>query len=133
MLQRVVAVDLGIDLARVRVTRGGTDVVPFDPGVGGSRTTHIVGGAALDAARQLRGELEAACRCELAGRPEGAMHLRDGGVRRPDGTARIAGTRRRRRWSQRAAANPDRYRNVQRRPPARSTRSTSTSTATRRR
>jgi CO/xanthine dehydrogenase Mo-binding subunit len=34
--------------------------VPFDPGVGASRTTHIVGGAALDATRQLRTDMESA-------------------------------------------------------------------------
>jgi CO/xanthine dehydrogenase Mo-binding subunit len=60
VLNRVVAVDLGIDAARVRVGRGGTDVIPFDPGVGASRTTHILGGAVLDATRGLRADLEAA-------------------------------------------------------------------------
>jgi CO/xanthine dehydrogenase Mo-binding subunit len=59
VLTRVVAVDLGIDLSRVRIERGGTDSVPFDPGVGASRTTHIAGGAVLDATRQLRADLEA--------------------------------------------------------------------------
>jgi xanthine dehydrogenase molybdenum-binding subunit len=59
VLTRVVAVDLGIDLTRVRVQRGGTDEVPFDPGVGASRTTHVVGGAVLDATRQLRADLDA--------------------------------------------------------------------------
>ncbi len=60
VLTRVVAVDLGIDLSRVRIERGDTDSVPFDPGVGASRTTHVVGGAVLDATRQLRADLEAA-------------------------------------------------------------------------
>jgi CO/xanthine dehydrogenase Mo-binding subunit len=60
VLTRVVAVDLGIDLARVRIERGDTGSVPFDPGVGASRTTHVVGGAVLDATRQLRADLEAA-------------------------------------------------------------------------
>jgi CO/xanthine dehydrogenase Mo-binding subunit len=59
VLTRVVAVDLGIDLARVRVERDGTDSALFDPGVGASRTTHIAGGAVLDATRQLRADLEA--------------------------------------------------------------------------
>jgi CO/xanthine dehydrogenase Mo-binding subunit len=59
VLTRVVAVDLGIDLSRVRIERGDTDSVPFDPGVGASRTTHVVGGAVLDATRQLRADLEA--------------------------------------------------------------------------
>jgi CO/xanthine dehydrogenase Mo-binding subunit len=59
VLTRVVAVDLGIDLSRVRIERGDTDSVPFDPGVGASRTTHVVGGAVLDATQQLRADLEA--------------------------------------------------------------------------
>jgi CO/xanthine dehydrogenase Mo-binding subunit len=54
VVQRVVAGELGIEPERVRVTRGATDVAPFDPGIGGSRTTHIVGQASLDAARKLR-------------------------------------------------------------------------------
>jgi CO/xanthine dehydrogenase Mo-binding subunit len=60
VLNRVVAVDLGLELSRVRVARGGTDAVPYDPGVGASRTTHIVGGAALDATRKLRADMESA-------------------------------------------------------------------------
>jgi CO/xanthine dehydrogenase Mo-binding subunit len=60
VLNRIVAVDLGLELSRVRVARGSTDAVPFDPGVGASRTTHIVGGAALDATRQLRADMESA-------------------------------------------------------------------------
>lgn len=59
VLSRVVTVDLGIDAARVHVSRGATDAVPFDPGVGASRTTNIVGNAALEATRQLRADLEA--------------------------------------------------------------------------
>jgi xanthine dehydrogenase molybdenum-binding subunit len=59
VLQRVVATELDIDLALVRPARGGTDAVPFDPGVGASRTTHVVGQAARDAARQLRADIDA--------------------------------------------------------------------------
>jgi CO/xanthine dehydrogenase Mo-binding subunit len=58
MTQRVVAQVLEIDPSRVRVRRGNTAEVPFDPGVGGSRSTHLVGDAAVDAARQLRRQLE---------------------------------------------------------------------------
>jgi CO/xanthine dehydrogenase Mo-binding subunit len=57
IVQRVVAGELGIDPERIRVTRGATNAAPFDPGIGGSRTTHIVGQAALDAARKLKVEL----------------------------------------------------------------------------
>jgi CO/xanthine dehydrogenase Mo-binding subunit len=87
VLNRVVAVDLGIGLDRVRVGRGGTDVVPFDPGVGASRTTHISGGAALDATKQLRADMEAAASA-LAKRPNG-MTLREGAFVSADGSARL--------------------------------------------
>jgi CO/xanthine dehydrogenase Mo-binding subunit len=60
IVQRVVAGELGLDPARIGVTRGATNVIPFDPGIGGSRSTHIVGQASLDAARKLRAALEAA-------------------------------------------------------------------------
>jgi CO/xanthine dehydrogenase Mo-binding subunit len=59
VLARIVAADLGIPEAMVRVARGSTNVVPFDPGPGASRTTHIAGGAALDATRQLRADIDA--------------------------------------------------------------------------
>jgi CO/xanthine dehydrogenase Mo-binding subunit len=58
MTARVVAQVLEIDPARVRVRRDNTANVPVDPGVGGSRTTHILGEAAFDAATQLRRALE---------------------------------------------------------------------------
>ena len=53
MIQRVVAAELGIALDRVLVRRGSTGEALMDPGVGGSRVTPIVGGAALDGARAL--------------------------------------------------------------------------------
>ena len=87
VLSRIVAVDLGLDLARVRAARGGTEDVPFDPGVGASRTTHIVGGAALDATRQLRTEMEARA-CDLAGKPN-AMTLSGGAFVAADGSVRL--------------------------------------------
>ncbi|HET8567656.1 MAG TPA: molybdopterin cofactor-binding domain-containing protein, partial [Candidatus Limnocylindria bacterium] len=59
MLARVVAEELGVDPARVRVRRGTTAEAPEDPGVGGSRVTAVAGGAALDAARKLRERLAA--------------------------------------------------------------------------
>jgi CO/xanthine dehydrogenase Mo-binding subunit len=96
VLNRIVAVDLGVDLARVRVARGGTDAVPFDPGVGASRTTHIVGGAALDATSQLRADLEAVA-CELARSPAGSMRMCSGSFVSADGKVHIA-------WDAAAAA-----------------------------
>jgi CO/xanthine dehydrogenase Mo-binding subunit len=59
VVQRVAAAALDVGVERVRARRGNTSEVPLDPGVGGSRSTHIVGDAALDAALQLRRRLEA--------------------------------------------------------------------------
>ncbi len=58
MMQRVVAAELLVAPERVRVRRGTTEEVPVDPGVGGSRVTPVVGGAALIGARALRAKLE---------------------------------------------------------------------------
>src|SRR5206468_10807652 len=53
MLQRTVAAELGLPVERVRPRRRTTAEAPPDPGVGGSRVTATVGGAALLAARML--------------------------------------------------------------------------------
>ena len=57
MIQRVVARELGIDAARVRVRQGDTGHANVDPGVGGSRVTPVAGNAALDGARKLKARL----------------------------------------------------------------------------
>ena len=57
LFQRIVAAELGIPLDRVAVSRGTTDAVLSDPGVGGSRVTPVQGNAALDAARRLKAKL----------------------------------------------------------------------------
>jgi CO/xanthine dehydrogenase Mo-binding subunit len=57
LFQRIVAAELGIPLDRVAVSRGPTDAVLSDPGVGGSRVTPVQGSAALDAARKLKAKL----------------------------------------------------------------------------
>ncbi|HXP91836.1 MAG TPA: xanthine dehydrogenase family protein molybdopterin-binding subunit [Candidatus Binatia bacterium] len=59
MTARVAAQVLEVDPARVRVRRDSTANFPFDFGVGGSRTTHILGEASFDAATQLRAQLDA--------------------------------------------------------------------------
>jgi len=89
VLNRVVSVDLGLDFARVRASRGGTDAVPWDPGVGASRVTNILGGAVLDATRQLRDDLEAVA-SDLALRPRGAMKMHGGAFVSADGAVHIS-------------------------------------------
>ena len=59
MMQRVVATELGIPLDRVAVRRGTTADTPTEAGIGGSRVTPVVGGAALAGARALRERLDA--------------------------------------------------------------------------
>jgi CO/xanthine dehydrogenase Mo-binding subunit len=58
-VQRVVSAKLGIPGERVRLFHKGTDVAGEDPGAGGSRATHIVGNATLDAVEQLSVALRA--------------------------------------------------------------------------
>ena len=89
IVQRVIAGELGLEPARVGVTRGATNAVPFDPGIGGSRSTHIVGGASLDAAHKLRAALEGVA-CALNGKPAGSMELRGSTFVAYDGSARVS-------------------------------------------
>ena len=60
VIQRVLAAELGLDAERITVTRGATDAVPFDPGIGGSKGTGVLGNAALDAAAKIRAACEGA-------------------------------------------------------------------------
>jgi CO/xanthine dehydrogenase Mo-binding subunit len=57
VIQRVIAAELGIDPTRISVVRGTTASAPFDPGIGGSKGTLLLGQAALDGARKLRAAL----------------------------------------------------------------------------
>ncbi len=57
VIQRVLAAELGVDPERITVERGATSDVPWDPGIGGSKGTLLLGRAALDAARKLRAAL----------------------------------------------------------------------------
>jgi 4-hydroxybenzoyl-CoA reductase subunit alpha len=59
MVQAVAEV-LGLDIGRVRIVTGDSDVVPKDNGSYSSRVTFIVGNAAIDAANKLKGILVAA-------------------------------------------------------------------------
>lgn len=57
VIQRVLAAELGVDPTRITVERGTTSDVPWDPGIGGSKGTLLLGRAALDGARKLRAAL----------------------------------------------------------------------------
>ena len=54
VIQRVIAAELGVEPGKISVTRGATDSVPWDPGIGGSKGTLLLGRAALDGAQKLR-------------------------------------------------------------------------------
>ena len=68
ILVQSVAEVLGVDLGRVRIVTGDSDLVPKDNGSYSSRVTFLVGNAAIDAARKLRDLLmqAAARRLEIA-------------------------------------------------------------------
>jgi CO/xanthine dehydrogenase Mo-binding subunit len=63
LLQAVVAENLGIDHGLIHVYAENTTDSPYDPGTGGSKTTHITGQAGYDAVQRMRvrvGEIVAA-------------------------------------------------------------------------
>src|SRR5690348_11081479 len=70
ILAQTVAEVLGLELARVRVVTGDSEVVPKDNGSYSSRVTFMVGNAALDAARNLKSVLVNAAARKLEARPE---------------------------------------------------------------
>jgi 4-hydroxybenzoyl-CoA reductase subunit alpha len=70
MLAQTVAEVLGLDLSRIRVLTGDSDVVPKDNGSYSSRVTFMVGNAALEAAHKLRAMLVAAAARKLEAKPE---------------------------------------------------------------
>lgn len=70
VLVQSVAEVLGLDMARVRVVTGDSEVVPKDNGSYSSRVTFMVGNAAIDAARNLKSLLIAAAARKLEARPE---------------------------------------------------------------
>lgn len=51
---QVVADRLGVDIDRVMAVQGDTEVTPYGPGTGGSRSAVLVSGAATEAATQVR-------------------------------------------------------------------------------
>ncbi len=69
ILAQSVAEVLGLDLARVRVVTGDSEVVPKDNGSYSSRVTFMVGNAAIDAAQNLKAVLIAAAARKLDAKP----------------------------------------------------------------
>jgi 4-hydroxybenzoyl-CoA reductase subunit alpha len=61
---------LGLDLTRIRIVTGDSEVVPKDNGSYSSRVTFMVGNAAIDAAQNLKQLLVAAAARKLDCRPE---------------------------------------------------------------
>jgi carbon-monoxide dehydrogenase large subunit len=80
-IAQVVADELGIDVSHVRVLQGDTDAAPTGPGTGGSRSAVIAGGAAQQAAREVRTRMIAIAANELEASPddleivEGHIHV----------------------------------------------------------
>ncbi|HLY80770.1 MAG TPA: molybdopterin cofactor-binding domain-containing protein, partial [Caulobacteraceae bacterium] len=75
--QQILAEMLTIPLSQVRVVVGNTDLAPFDPGVGGGRTTHVTGRAVMDAAQKASTELRGWA-AEARGWAEGGIKLVEG-------------------------------------------------------
>jgi 4-hydroxybenzoyl-CoA reductase subunit alpha len=69
VLVQSVAEILGLDLSRIRIVTGDSDVVPKDNGSYSSRVTFMVGNAAIDAANNLKAVLIAAAARKLEAKP----------------------------------------------------------------
>jgi 4-hydroxybenzoyl-CoA reductase subunit alpha len=70
VLVQSVAEVLGLDLSRIRIVTGDSDVVPKDNGSYSSRVTFLVGNAAIDAANNLKALLVAAAARKLEAKPD---------------------------------------------------------------
>jgi 4-hydroxybenzoyl-CoA reductase subunit alpha len=70
VLVQTVAEVLGLDISRVRIVSGDSDVVPKDNGSYSSRVTFMVGNAAIQAAQNLKAVLVAAAAKKLEAKPE---------------------------------------------------------------
>jgi 4-hydroxybenzoyl-CoA reductase subunit alpha len=69
VLVQTVAEVLGLDMARIRIVSGDSDVVPKDNGSYSSRVTFMVGNAAIEAAQNLKNLLIAAAARKLDAEP----------------------------------------------------------------
>jgi 4-hydroxybenzoyl-CoA reductase subunit alpha len=70
ILVQSVAEVLGLDLTRIRIVTGDSELVPKDNGSYSSRVTFLVGNAAIDAAQKLKALLVAAAAQKLDAKPE---------------------------------------------------------------
>jgi CO/xanthine dehydrogenase Mo-binding subunit len=89
LLQQIVAEVVGVPTARIDVRAVDTAQSPIDPGTGGSKTTHITGRAALDAAQVLRARLGEVAAARLGVAPE-RVEIADGVARADDQTVDLA-------------------------------------------
>jgi carbon-monoxide dehydrogenase large subunit len=78
-IAQVVADELGLDIADVRVRQGDTDASPLGPGTGGSRSAVVAGTAALQAAQEVRGKIIAIAAHLLEASPDD-LEIVDGRV-----------------------------------------------------
>ena len=78
-IAQVVADELGVDLEQVRVIQGDTDATPVGPGTGGSRSAVILGGAARNAAIEVRDRVLAIVAQQLEASPDD-LEIIDGRV-----------------------------------------------------
>lgn len=78
-IAQVVADELGVDIAHVRVLQGDTDAAPLGPGTGGSRSAVSTGSAALKAASEVRGQVVSLAAHLLEAAPED-LEIADGHV-----------------------------------------------------
>src|SRR5260370_8619625 len=76
ILVQTVAELLGLDLSRVRVVTGDSEVVPKDNGSYSSRVTFMVGNAAIGAPQNLKRVLVAAAARNLEAKPHEIQCLR---------------------------------------------------------
>jgi 4-hydroxybenzoyl-CoA reductase subunit alpha len=70
VLVQSVAEVLGLDLSRIRIVSGDSEVVPKDNGSYSSRVTFMVGNAAIEAAQNLKSVLIAAAARKLEAKPD---------------------------------------------------------------
>ncbi len=87
----IVAEELGMDVADVRVVAADTDLVPVDLGAYSSRVTFMVGNATIDAARKLRAQIVGAVAKEWQVAPERVL-MRGGKVFDRESTERSIAT-----------------------------------------